>query len=187
MDDNPDIPQTGAQTTTVPAVVDDPQFEQLVGIAYDLKKRFVDENYHWYRTHKRVPFLAYRLSGILVIVLSVSLPAIAAMPFDRKTLVLSIMSVVIAALTGLNSFFRWDRTWRSRALCQYDMEWLVARWELELQNARLIISDVHERRQHVYRATRELLRNVANVSDSEVQGFFGRLQFPPTDQASKGA
>lgn len=187
MENNPNPRQPGNDAAKPSPSIDDPQFEQLVAAAHNLKKRFVDENYHWYRTHKRVPFLAYRISGILTIVLGVSLPAVATATFDRKTIVISVMSVVIAALTGLNSFYRWDRTWRGRALCQYDMEWLVARWELELENARLILTDVHQRRQHVYRATRELLANVATVSDSEVQEFFGRLQFPPGEQSPKGA
>jgi hypothetical protein len=187
MDANAHIPHADNAVAQAPAVIEDPQFEQLIQAAHALKARFVDENCHWYRTHKRVPFLAYRLAGVLIIILGVTLPAIVAVEFPRKTLVISVMSVTIAALTGLNSFFRWDRTWRGRALCQYDIEWLVARWELELENARLILPDAHQRRQHVYRATRELLSNVASVSDSEVQEFFGRLQFPQNDQSSKGA
>ena len=71
MDANTDIPQADNAVAQAPAV-EDPEFEQLVQAAHALKAKFVDENCDWYRTHKRVPFLAYRLAGILIIILGVT-------------------------------------------------------------------------------------------------------------------
>jgi hypothetical protein len=60
----------------------------------------------------------------------------------------------------------------------------VAKWELELTNARLLISE-NERANHVYLATNDLLVNAGNVVSSESEGFFSSLQFPQQNTAAK--
>ena len=171
--------------TTLPS--DDARFDELVAAAHAIKEKFIVPNRDWYRKHKTLPRLLFRVGGIITIVLAASLPAVAPIDFPRKTIVLTVMSVTIAALTGLNSFFRWERAWRGRALSQYAIDGLVARWELEIENARLILGDAHERRQHVYRATRDLISNFQNVADTESEEFFSGMQFPQSDHTSKGA
>jgi hypothetical protein len=93
----------------------DVDFERMVAEARVLRQRFIDPNREWYRTHQRCPFFLFRFAGVTTIVLGAALPAIAGIPwdgFESKYLVISVMSVSIAALTGLSTFFRWERTWR---------------------------------------------------------------------------
>jgi hypothetical protein len=87
------------------------------------------------------------------------------------------MSVTIAALTSLSSFFRWERNWRGNITAKTAIEQYCAKWELELTNARLRISE-DDRITHVYKATSDLLANVSNVVSSESEGFFSNMQFP---------
>ena len=147
----------------------------------------VDVHYEWYRKNKWLPFFLFRGSGVLTIVLGVSLPAVAAFPsFPYKDLVLAVMSVTIAALTGLASFFRWERSWRGRFLSEFAIENLTAKWELELINARLVLDPV-ERIKHVYLATNDLISNFRSISFAETEDFFSRLQFPQTERAASAS
>jgi hypothetical protein len=94
------------------------------------------------------------------------------------------MSIAIAALTGLSSFYRWERTWRGNSTAQVTLEQHVAKWELELTNARLLLGP-DERIKHVYQATDDLLTNARTVVSSESEGFFSALQFPQQSNSPK--
>ena len=93
-------------------------------------------------------------------------------------------SVTIAALTGLSSFYRWERSWRGRSVVRLGLEALSAKWELEIANARVILSPT-ERLQHVYMATNDLIANVRNLCNSETEEFFSGMQFPQSDRTTK--
>jgi hypothetical protein len=77
--------------------------------------------------------------GILTITLSVTQPAFAVSQFRHKEIVIISDHVVIAALADLRSFFRWERTWHGKSAAQVALEQLVAKWELELTRARLVV------------------------------------------------
>ena len=159
-------------------------FEELVAESRRIKESVVDPPLHWYRTHRLFPFIAFRGFGSLTILCSVLLPALAVANFEHKTLTLSALSLTVAALTGLSSFYRWERTWRGRAVTRDTLEQLIAKWELEIANARLVLPEA-EKMRHVYLATDDLLANVRTALSSESEGFFSSLQFPASDRTSK--
>ena len=159
-------------------------FAEVVRSARSIKEQYVDPRINWYKGHTRLPLWMFRLAGISTILLSVTLPALAAAPFPHKTVVLSAMSIAIAALTGLSSFYRWERTWRGNSTAQVTLEQHVAKWELELTNARLLLGP-DERIKHVYQATDDLLTNARTVVSSESEGFFSALQFPQQSNSPK--
>jgi Protein of unknown function (DUF4231) len=152
-------------------------FSQVEAKARSLEALYVQTRIDWYERHSFWPRIYFRLAGIVTIIFSVSLPAVATATFGKKDIVISVMSVVIAALTGLSSFFRWENTWRKNRTAQTDLQKHVAKWELELTNARLLVPD-DQRATHIYQATNDLLVNAGNVVSSESEGFFSNLQFP---------
>jgi hypothetical protein len=178
----------GAKGVDPILVADDDRFNKLVEEARAIKNRYIDPEYQWYRRHQHWPFIFFRSAGIITIVLGVTLPAVAG--FGRAywphqgDLVLSLMSVTIAALTGLSSFYRWERSWRGRSVVRLGLEALSAKWELEIANARVILSPT-ERLQHVYMATNDLIANVRNLCNSETEEFFSGMQFPQSDRTTK--
>jgi hypothetical protein len=99
-----------------------------------------------------MPRLLYRLVGIATVILSVTLPALTAAQFANKDLIISCMSIVIAAFTGLGSFYHWDRTWQKNATAQASIEAYLAKWELELARAKEFVAAAN-RIKHVYDAT----------------------------------
>jgi Protein of unknown function (DUF4231) len=169
-----------------PMSADSPEgkFAEAVKVANELRTKYVDPRIRWYRDHTSRPRTCFRVAGILTIILSASLPAVAVASFRYKEAVLSVMSISIAVLAGFSTFFRWERTWRGNSNAQMALEQHVAKWELELTNARLIIAD-DERLKHVYQATDDLLANARSVVSAESEGFFSALQFPQQNSQPK--
>ena len=159
-------------------------FSEIEVTARSLQKTYIQNRIDWYEQHSVAPRLYFRLAGITTILFSVSLPAVATANFPHKDLVMSVMSVTIAGLTGLSSFFRWESTWRANRTAQMNLEKHVGKWELELANARLLLPE-SDRANHVYLATNDLLVNAGNVVSSESEGFFSSLQFPQQNTAAK--
>jgi hypothetical protein len=160
------------------------KFTEAVRVANELKAKYVDPRISWYRDHTSKPRTFFRLAGILTILLSASLPAVAVATFPYKNVALSVMSIAIAVLAGLSTFFRWERTWRGNSTSQMTLEQHVAKWELELTNAQLILV-ADERIKHVYQATDDLLTNARSVVSAESEGFFSGLQFPQQNSQPK--
>jgi hypothetical protein len=168
---------------SLPLVATD-KFSQVEAKARSLEQIYVQTRIDWYEGHSVAPRLYFRFAGITTILFSVSLPAVATATFRHKDVVISIMSVAIAALTGLSSFFRWESTWRANRTAQTNLEKHVAKWELELANARLLMPE-DQRVNHVYQATNDLLVNAGNVVSTESEGFFSSLQFLQQNTATK--
>jgi hypothetical protein len=166
----------------------DDRFNELVKEARGIKERFIDKEYEWYRSHQKWPFIFFRCAGVVTIVLGVTLPAVAgvgkALSPLHQDVIISVMSVTIAALTGLSSFYRWERSWRGRIIVRLGLEALCAQWELEIANARLIL-DPADRLKHVYQATNDLIANGRSVCSSETEEFFSGMQFPQSDRSRK--
>src|SRR5581483_8073077 len=94
-----------------------------------IKNEFVVRQLNWYKAHARTPMLLFRASGILVILLSVSLPFLTTLDGLWKTVVLPVISLLIAGLTGMNSFFRWEGAWKGYRQTRLTLEYLLAEWE----------------------------------------------------------
>lgn len=156
----------------------------LQGLRADLR-RLVDErvvaNLLWYRTHAAAPRRLFRTSGTLVILLSVSIPLVAVLDFAGDDLVLAAMALVIAALTGLNSFFRWETSWRERMQAELSLAHLLAQYDLRILEV-AGEADASRARQALIEATRELLERAQAVTGAETEQFFSRVVWPQVEE-----
>lgn len=163
---------------------DSDRLAQVIKDARAIKEKNVDPRIVYYQTHIFLPHVLFRGAGIVTILFSAALPVVSVISFRSKDYVLSGMSIVIAVVTGLTSFFRFERTWRGRLTALIAIEQYCAKWELELTNARLRLQP-NEQIDHVYKATSDLLTNVGNVVSSASEGFFSNLQFPQPEDTKK--
>lgn len=163
---------------------DDSAFKDVIEAARQIKTAYVDKRIRWYETHTDVPRWAYYIVGILTILLSVTLPALASAQFPHKEIIVSSVSVVIAALTGLGSFYHWERTWRGNSTAQVALEQAVGKWELELKRAEFVV-DQKDRLSHVIKATDDLLTNTGTIVSSESEGFFSNLHAAQQNSTGK--
>lgn len=159
-------------------------FTEVVKAACAIRDQYVNTRILWYKDHTKGPRTFYRLVGIVTIILSVTLPALASAKFKYNEIIVPAISVVIAALTGLGSFYHWERTWRGNSTAQMALEQAVGKWELELRRAEFVVVQ-KDRVDHVIKATDDLLANTGTVLSSESQGFFSNLPSVQQNNAGK--
>jgi len=160
------------------------QDERFLSVLTELtriKDAFVVQKLHWYTVHARTPMLLFRICGVLVILLSVSLPLLATLEGTWKTLILPIVALLVAGLTGLTSFFRWENGWKSYRQAQFSLEYLLTTWELQITHASHH-TDVQAGIDLAFQATRQLLQATQTTISAETEEYFKRVQIPRVQQ-----
>ncbi len=147
--------------------------DRITTIAEDYAK----PQLQWYLSHKRLPRLLFRAAGVVIIILSVSIPLLTTLSFPGRDVVLSCAALLIAALTGLNSFYGWDQAWRGRQQTAETLEHLIASWRVRLASARLE-PDLGKRRDLTATAAQELIDKVKAATSAEAEQFFSEVRLP---------
>lgn len=130
--------------------------------------------YKWYSTHMMWPGVMFRGGGMVIVIGSLSLPAIAASPMPNREIVLTVVSLAVAIISSLNAFFKWDATWRSRTRAAYALQGLLATWEFNLAAAR----QSKEPEQCALKATESLFKAAFVLVGSETDEFFANIRWP---------
>jgi hypothetical protein len=120
----------------------------------------------------------FRLSGIVVILVSASLPLLAAFDYWWKDLVVAVAGVVIATVTGLRTFYHWDQMWGVLRRTHFDLNHAYNDWMVEIQHAEASGAPA-EVEGRAYAATKALLARVNEIRTAESDKFFQSLSFPP--------
>lgn len=112
-------------------------YEETVGELRDLVRKTVDRDIKFYDDH--VVGVRRAAMGVtsITIILAAALPFLSAAEFPYKTLVVGVVSVLVAALTGLGAYWRWTDEWRGYILSSMTLKGLRAAWELALVEASL--------------------------------------------------
>jgi hypothetical protein len=131
----------------------------------------------WFKQHARPRMIFFRVVGVLVIALSVSVPFIAAQTAPWKDMVVSLAALTIALLTGLNSFFRWEHAWQSYRQTQYALDHLLALWELRIVEAKHQ-ANTQKAIEMAIRATEQLLLDARAITSAETSEYFKQVQMP---------
>jgi hypothetical protein len=147
-----------------------------------LVDRYVVHDRNWYRHRARVVRRWFRLFGVGVIVLSASLPVIAAVDFKDSQFVITLVSVLVAALTALRTFFQWDGQWRVLKVADWKLTALLGAWEADVCS----LNGQAPARTEVSKRTRLLLDEAGKVIDSEASSFFTAVTWPETGGSSSG-
>jgi hypothetical protein len=131
----------------------------------------------WFKTHVTLPRILFRVSGTLIILLSVSLPLLSIVEGPSRDTLLPIVALMIAGLTGLNSFFQWQNAWQGRRQTQRALEYLLSHWELEMIKAKQH-PEPQKAIQLALEATERLLDRTKEVTAAETSEFFQGIQLP---------
>ncbi|MBP2478700.1 hypothetical protein JOF53_007572 [Crossiella equi] len=130
-----------------------------------------------YRFRARWNRRFFRLTGILVIVLSISLPLITVLVFPYKDLTIAVIGVAIALCTGLHSFYQWDKNWGLLRRSDFKLTEAYSAWELEMLHAQSLV-DGPNKEQKRYDATKSLLDKASVIRGKESESYFDALKFP---------
>ena len=113
----------------------------------------------------------YRLTGIAIIVTSASLPVLTSLNYPGKALSISILGVVITAITALGVFYQWDRSW----VLLRSTEILITREYLEA----LPIGSRQADDPAIQEAARRLLVKLSEIRLREADEFFEQILSRP--------
>lgn len=131
----------------------------------------------WYKQHAWPKMIFFRFVGVIVIAISVSVPFIAAQAAPWKDTVISVVALAIALLTGLNSFFGWERAWQGYRQTQRVLDHLLALWELRIIEAKYQ-ADTQKAIEMAIRATDQLLLAARATTSTETTEYFKQVQMP---------
>ncbi|MEA2604827.1 MAG: hypothetical protein QOF89_5819 [Acidobacteriota bacterium] len=157
----------------------DDDLEEAISRLKAIKAEWVDSTLDYYT--KRAPWhrRAFRISGTLVILMSVTIPFLV----DRNwgiwsNAVVSALSLSVAALTGLMSFFQWQSSWHKHVYTQLRLEYLIALWELEMVEAQQL-QNSNDMLKMATDATRKLVVASGKLTVEEAQEFLKTSRPPP--------
>src|SRR5581483_4534647 len=160
----------------------DKRFLSVLEEVTRIKEEFVGLQFNWYKANARRPMLLFRIAGVLVILLSVSLPFLTTLDGLWKTIVLPVISLLIAGLTGLNSFFRWESAWKGYRQTHLTLEYLLTTCELQIAEARCQV-DVQKGIDMALQATEQLITMTRTTTSAEAEDYFKRVQIARTQQS----
>lgn len=154
--------------------------ERFIAVANELI-RVKDEHFvpvlRWFKHHANRPRVMFQISGVGLIILSVSVPLLGVVEGVWRDIVLPIATLVIAALTGLNSFFQWQKSWQSRRQTQFALEYLLSKWDLDMTIAKHN-PDPEKAIEMAAKATEQLLDRAREITSVETAEYFQGLQLP---------
>lgn len=152
----------------------DGELDAVIRDATQLKVSHINSNIDWYQRHSRQPRILYQLTGFSVVILGVCMPFVAALNFTGKDIIVSAIALLIAALTGTNSFGQWESKWRGYKQAQMILESASATWELALLRAKQNDNPT-EAKEAVFEATRALIEQCNRVVASETEYYFQNI------------
>jgi hypothetical protein len=133
--------------------------------------------YEWYSTHTLWPRLCFRIAGVVVVIRSLSLPVVAAQKgWQFREGLLTVVSLLVAAVSSLSTFFRWDSTWQSRIRTAGALRTALAKWELSTEASVL----AEKPSAAALTATEKLFDDAFNLVGSETKHFFDTVKWPDT-------
>ena len=165
----------------------DERFISILKELEALKEEFVERKIQWYAKNARQAQMRFRLSGALIIVLSACLPFLTTLREGIWiSIVLPVVALVIAGLSGLTAFFRWESNWRGFSQTGYMLEYQLKMWELKVIEAKHEM-DAQKAVEIVVQATKQLLDDAQAATNDETEAFFKRVQMPRTAQSQREA
>src|SRR4051812_44545445 len=88
----------------VKVMVNEQSLNSLLQELKDLKAKHFDTAIEWYQKHSKWPRLLFHVTGYVVIILSISIPFLTTVKFLGSEILLSLIALIVAALTGISSF-----------------------------------------------------------------------------------
>lgn len=146
-----------------------------------LAERYVVKHRNYYRRRATRVRRYFRWAGLAVILCSAALPVVAFVDGDQTRLIITVLSVTIAALTALRAFFQWDVQWRVLRQADWKLTYLLATWEIELEYLRTCPNDADPECSAI-NATKTLLVEAEKVVEAEASSFFRGLGWPEPDK-----
>lgn len=130
-------------------------------------REFYDRRAHWHRRF-------YRATGVIVIFTGAALPVLVAPTYPGKQIVVSLAGTLVAALTGLRAFYRWDESWVVMRTTERAVTEAYWHWRTQLDGDHRDGANAETHRA----ATQALLKRLGELQLHEADIYFKDLSFP---------
>lgn len=149
------------------------EFKQLVSQYRKIKDNRVNKRLDFYNERVESKRHAAARAKTAVLLLSLVIPVVANLDFAApwKGIIVSIMSLFIALISGLAEFHQWQRTWQEYSKAIVQIEGLMDSWELDVARARQL-SHPKEISEELAEVTETLLESVEQIVLTEMRAFF---------------
>jgi hypothetical protein len=118
----------------------------------------------------------FRLTGVLLIAASISLPVLTNLTFTGRDVTLSVVALGVAGLSALRAFFQWDQSWRLYRSQDLTLTALIARWQMGM--LRIISKSAPDADDQAYALTMDVLHEAHEAGRAELSEFFGGIAWP---------
>ena len=140
----------------------------------------------FYQTRAPRRRIAFRFTGFVLLVLSISLPFITQMsPADLQAQVASGIGWLIALVAAANSFFSWQKTWQLYTQTQLTLQFALSEWELRTAEARAAATD-EEGVKMLQAALQRLTKKVSDAVANETAQYFEGVRVPDVQPPKNG-
>ena len=158
--------------------MDQQQFDNLVKRYTEIVDRHATPRLRYYQARVGGRRFAARISAVAIIALSLIIPVAtnfwpAGSVGASKELGVSVLSLLIAFLSGLRELYKWDETWKEYAGQMLLIEAAFGAWELEVAGCRGV-QDPTGVDTRLNQATGRLLATVEHLVQDEMHSFFKR-------------
>jgi hypothetical protein len=162
------------------------QTETLEQYFADLRRQkegYADKWLNFYNSWRTtLPLMLFRLVGVFVIFGSVLLPLLAQITEGKNYI--SFVSLGVAFLVALTSFFSWNLTCQRRLTAIVALKHYIACWEIDMLKASK--EEYDNAKIQAYNATSQLFTMVFATVTSESQAFIAQLKpVPPPGQGKE--
>jgi Protein of unknown function (DUF4231) len=118
----------------------------------------------------------YRVSGVVVILSGASLPLLTTLNFSHKDLTISLVGILVSAVTALRGFYRWDQMWPLLRATEFSVSASYWKWRGAVGDSAGTTDKAAADKQNT--ATMEMLKEIAEIRHTESSSFFKDLPFP---------
>lgn len=145
----------------------------------------------WFEEHRHIPRISFRIVGLLVIVLSASVPVVSSIDIgtSQKWLIPLLSSLVLVA-TSTQTFFNWHSVWvqyyqTSLGLRQTLMQWELIKITARTQPFEVCIKTLSDGAAEVAQTFGLLMSKEAESFSSSVMRSASNLVMPLPDSVSR--
>jgi hypothetical protein len=156
------------------------QFEMYLGECKRLQKWYVARSIDAARNRIERPRLAFRTSGVIIIICSVMIPFVTALHVQGsilKDVLLSFLGLTIAGLTSVTTFFGWQNQWRRLQERAVSLVHESSLWELKIADA-VTTEDFVAAKKIVRDATEQVLNRAGEQVKATENAILCDLQTP---------
>jgi len=120
----------------------------------------------------------FRLTGVLTIVFSVSLPALTATDFTVRNAAISVLAIGVAGLSGLRAFYQWDQSWQLYRSQELALGALLTRWRLGMMLIVRSAGPDADADDQAHALTLDVLNEAYESGRTELSDFFSGVAWP---------